>query len=75
MDFEKQVTLAAKRTQKNMSDAWGHASTHPVEASLVIGPLVTLMAFMPVPVVLALLVSALVLMGINSLLLRGRQSR
>ena len=62
---EKRAQLAFNRTKQNIDDGWKFASKHPVEAALVIGSLVTLMVFMPAPVVLALLASALALICVN----------
>ena len=62
---EERAQLAFDRTKKNIEYGCKYASKHPVESALVIGSLVTLMVFIPAPVMLALLVSALALICFN----------
>ncbi len=63
---DDRINSAARRTQRDISNAFNYASRHPVEAALSVGTLVTLAIYAPGPVVLTLLISALVLFYLNS---------
>ncbi len=61
----KRAELALNRTYKNFENAGKYAYQHPVEASLIIGSLVAVAVYFPVPVIIALCISALLLISFN----------